>query len=202
MGLVPVPPRRASRSSRPADGIAGGIHSHVVDAWAGRRSGTNTHLLLAINLKESRARCPNRTPVGLGIHEGFWRSPKEHPVAPLAGAVNPRWARGDSMNVVVGFDTRFEAWRECDSRSSQPAAPLRWPWTDESGVKYSRGYFFWGCSPPCDGDLYRRCERSGSRFGRRAMRSRSRCRIASEMGNACANRRKFLTTPPIPTERI
>lgn len=65
----------------------------------------------------------------------------------MAGAVNPRWARGDSMNVVVGFDTRFEVWRECDSCSNQPAAPVRWPWTDGSGVKYPRGFLLLGVLP-------------------------------------------------------
>ena len=147
MGLVPVQCRRASCSSHLADGIAGTSIARVVYACAGRRSGTNTHLLLAINLKELHARCPVGAPVRLKIHVGFWRSPKEHPVAPLAGAVNPRWARGDSMNVVVGFDTRFEAWRECNSRSSQPAAPVRWSWTDGSGVKYSPGVPSFGGAP-------------------------------------------------------
>jgi len=89
-----VTPRRRYR---------GDIHSQSCHACAGRRSGTNTHLLLAINLKESHARCHNKTPVRLGIHEGFWRSPKEHPVAPLAGAVNPRWARGDSLDSGCGL---------------------------------------------------------------------------------------------------
>lgn len=51
------------------------------------------------------------------------------------------------MNVVVGFDTRFEAWRECDSCSNQPAAPVRWPWTDGSGVKYSPGVPSFGGAP-------------------------------------------------------
>ena len=136
--FVLVTPRRRYR---------GDIHSQSCLCVRGPAV-RNEHTSAPGNQLEGIARSVSLgAPVRLGIHEGFWRSPKEHPVAPLAGAVNPRWARGDSMNVVVGFDTRFEAWRECNSRSSQPAAPVRWSWTDGSGVKYSPGVPSFGGAP-------------------------------------------------------